>query len=92
MLSMTPIMLGAAAVLLVLFGVRVARMPRSLPFVVAYFVFVVVLVGGGVAVFIGAGWVAVLLRLSKEVALAATFGVTLVSLFFLWWVARRAIR
>ena len=92
MLSMTPIMLGAAAVLLVIFGVRVARMQRSLPFVVAYFVFVVVLVGGGVAVFLGASWLAVLLRLSKEAALIATFGVTIASLFFLWWVALRAIR
>ncbi|MEQ1868158.1 MAG: hypothetical protein HOP13_03675 [Alphaproteobacteria bacterium] len=89
---MTQLMLGAAAVLLVLFGVRVARMPRSLPFVAAYLVFVVVLVGGGVAVFLGASWVAVLLRLSKEAALAATFGMTLLSLFFLWWVAKRAIR
>jgi hypothetical protein len=92
MLSMTPIMLGAAVVLLLLFGVRVARMPRSLPFVVAYFVFVVVLVGGGVAVFLGASWAVVLLRLGKEAALAATYGVTLLSLFFLWWVAKRAIR
>lgn len=92
MLSMTPIMLGAAALLLVVFGVRVARMPRSLPFLVAYLVFVVVLVGGGVAVFLGTSWAAVALRLGKEAALAATFGTTLVSLFFLWWVARRAIR
>ena len=89
---MTPIMLGGAVVLLVLFGMRVARMPRSLPFVVAYFVFVVVLVGGGVAVFLGASWTVVLLRLGKEAALATTFGVTLLSLFFLWWVAKRAIR
>ena len=92
MLSMTQLMLGAAIVLLVLFGVRVARMPRSLPFVVAYFVFVVVLVGGGISVFVGASWAAVLLGLGKEAALGATFSVTLVSLFFLWWVARRAIR
>lgn len=92
MLSMTQLMLGVALVLLVLFGVRVARMPRSLPFVVAFFVFVVVLVGGGVAVFLGASWAAVLLGLGKEAALGVTFGVTLVSLFFLWWVAQRAIR
>lgn len=92
MISWMPIMLGAAAVLLVLFGVRVARMPRSLPFVVAYFVFTVVLVGGGLAVFLGASWIAVWLGLGKEAALGATFGATIVSLFFLWWVARRAIR
>jgi hypothetical protein len=92
MLSMTQLMLAASAVLLVLFGVRVARMPRSLPFVVAYLVFVVLLVGGGVAVFIGTGWAAVLLGLGKEAALGVTFGATVVSLFFLWWVARRAIR
>lgn len=92
MFSMTQLMLGAAAALLLLFAVRVARMPRSLPFVVAYLVFVVVLVGGGVAVFVGSSWAAVWLRLGKEAALLATFGTTLVSLFFLWWVARRAIR
>lgn len=92
MISWGPIMLGAAAVLLLLFGVRVARMPRSLPFVVAYLVFVVVLVGGGIAVFLGSSWAAVWLGLSKEAALGMTFGATLVSLFFLWWVARRAIR
>lgn len=92
MMSLTQAMLGAAVALLVLFGVRVARMPRSLPFVVAYLVFVVVLVGGGVAVFVGSSWAAVWLGLGKEAALMATFGTTLVSLFFLWWVARRAIR
>jgi len=92
MISMTQLMLGAAAVLLLLFAVRVARMPRSLPFVAAYFVFVVVLVGGGLSVFVGASWAAVALGLGKEAALLATFGATLVSLFFLWWVARRAIR
>ncbi len=92
MLSMTQLMLAASAVLLVLFAVRVARMERSLPFVVAYLVFVVLLVGGGVAVFIGTSWAAVLLGLGKEAALGVTFGVTVVSLFFLWWVARRAIR
>jgi hypothetical protein len=67
-------------------------MPRSLPFVVAYLVFVVVLVGGGVAVFVGSSWAAVWLGLGKEAALGATFSATVVSLFFLWWVARRAIR
>jgi hypothetical protein len=92
MMSMTQLMLAGAAALLVLFAVRVARMPRSLPFVVAYLVFVVVLVGGGVAVFLGSSWAAVWLGLGKEAALGATFGATVVSLFFLWWVARRAIR
>jgi hypothetical protein len=89
---MTQLMLGAAAVLLVLFGVRVSRMPRSLPFAVAYAVFVIVVVGGGLAVFLGASWAAVLLGLSKEAALAATLAATVISLFFLWWVAKRAIR
>lgn len=92
MLSMTHAALALGLVALIYFAVRVARMPRSVPFVVAYLVFVVVLVGGGIAAFIGTSWLAVALRLGKEAALGFTFGLTTVSLFFLWWVARRAIR
>jgi hypothetical protein len=92
MISMTQIMIAAVAALLVYFAIRVARMERSLPYVVAYPVFVIILVGGGVGVFIGMSWVSVLLGLEREAAFAVIFGATAASLFFLWWVARRAIR
>jgi hypothetical protein len=92
MMSMTLILPAVAAAVLAYFAVRVARMARSVPFVVAYVVFVALLIGGGIATFVGASWLAVLLRLEQEAALGFTFGVTLLSLFFLWWVARRAIR
>ena len=78
--------------MLVYFALRVVQMKRpAMPFVVAYPLFVLILVGGGVAIFIGMSWVAVLLRLPHEVALGAIYGVTAVSLFGLWWAARRAI-
>jgi hypothetical protein len=92
MLSMLHLTWAVAAAALVYFAVRVARMERSLPFVIAYLVFVAVFVGGGIATFVGASWLAAVLRLGREAALGLTFGVTVLSLFFLWWVARRAIR
>lgn len=82
---------GALAALLLYFALRVATMKRSMPFVFAYPVFVFILLGGGIAVFIGASWGAVWLGLAREAALIAVFGVTAVSLFLLWWLARRAI-
>lgn len=82
---------GALAALLLYFALRVATMKRSMPFVFAYPLFVLILLGGGIAVFLGASWAAVWLGLAREPALVAIFGVTAVSLFLLWWLARRVI-
>jgi hypothetical protein len=92
MISMLHVTWAVAAVALIYFAVRVARMPRSLPFLLAYPLFVFLLVGGGVAIFVGASWIAVWLGLGKEAALAATFGTTALGLVLMWWVALRAIR
>ena len=92
MLSMVQIGLAVGAVALVYFAVRVARMERTLPFLLAYPLFVFLLVGGGMAIFVGASWVSVWLRLGREAALGATFGTTALGLLLMWWVARRAIR
>ena len=89
---MTLIVEALVVLVLVYFAVRVARMPRSLPFLVAYPLFVFILGGGGVAVFVGASWAATWLRVGREVSLSIALGGTAVGLFVLWWVALRAIR
>jgi hypothetical protein len=91
MLSMTQITWAAVGALLLYFALRVAQMKRSLPFLIAYPLFVLILVGGGIAVFVGTSWIAVILNLGKEAALIAVYGVTVLSLFVLWWLARWAI-
>ena len=82
----------AVGVLLLYFALRVVQLKRaSLPFLVAYPVFVVVLLGGSAAVFLGASWAGVRLGLTKEVSLAVVFGCTGVGVALLWIVARRLI-
>lgn len=89
---MSQVVLIALGALLIYFALRVVQMKRSgLSFFLAYPMFVLILVGGGVAVFVGTSWIAVLLGLGKEASLAAIYGVTALSLFLLWWLARRAI-
>ncbi|MBP6012328.1 MAG: hypothetical protein KBA31_08890 [Alphaproteobacteria bacterium] len=84
-----PIALGA---LLLYFALRVVQMKRaSLPFLLAYPLFIVVLLGGSVAVFLGASWAVVLLGLSKDMSLAVVGGVTVLSVIALWRLARRLI-
>jgi hypothetical protein len=91
MVSMSLIAWLAVAALLLYFALRVAQMKRSMPFLIAYPLFVLILVGGGIAVFIGMSWVAAFLGLGKEAALGTVYGVTALSLFVLWRLARRAI-
>lgn len=88
---MTQIAWAAVAALLLYFALRVAQMKRSLPFLIAYPLFVLILVGGGIALFVGTSWVAAMMKLGKEAALIAIYGVTVLGLFVLWWLARRAI-
>ncbi|MEQ1865847.1 MAG: hypothetical protein ABL996_14510 [Micropepsaceae bacterium] len=89
---MSQVLLVAIGALLVHFAYRVVRMKRDgMPFLVAYPVFVLVVLGGGVGLFVGAGWAAVALRLPKEAALVAVYGVTAAGLIVLWFVARRII-
>lgn len=84
-----PIAIGA---LLLYFALRVVQMKRaSLPFLLAYPLFVVVLLGGSAGAFIGASWAVVSLGLSKEASLGVAFGVTALSAIALWWFARRLI-
>ena len=80
---------GALLLYLALRVVQIKR--RTLPFVIAYPLFVIIFLGGGVAVFVGAGWAAVALRLSREVSLIGVYGVTAVALVALWFVARRIV-
>ncbi len=83
------IMVGAVLLYLAL---RVVQMKRpSMPFLIAYPLFVVILLGGGVALFVGFSWGAVLLDLGHEASLAYTYGLTALGLFVLWRVARRVI-
>lgn len=89
---MSPFLWIVVAVLLLYFALRVVQLKRSsLPFVVAYPLFVTVLLGGAVAVFVAANWVAVSLGLERGVSLAVVFGSTAVSVILLWLVARRLI-
>ncbi|MBL9096495.1 MAG: hypothetical protein JNK07_06160 [Alphaproteobacteria bacterium] len=83
------IMVGAVLLYLAL---RVVQMKRpSMPFLIAYPLFVVILLGGGVALFVGFSWGAVLLDLGHEASLAYSYGLTALGLFVLWRVARRVI-
>ena len=87
--------LVALAALLVYFALRVWRLKRrSLPFVVAYPVFVAILLGGGAIVFIGTSRLAASLGYAAQdpMAMVAVFGATGFALLVLWWIASRAIR
>ena len=82
----------AVGVLALYLALRVVQMKRpSMPFIVAYPLFVLIFVGGATALFIGASNAAVALRLEREFALAFTYGLTVVALFVLWRIARRLI-
>jgi hypothetical protein len=91
---MTYIVWATLAALLAYLALRVVQMKRkTMPFVLAYPIFVLILVGGGVAVFLAGSRVALVYGYNGEdtVALAAIFGVTGLCLLPLWWLARRAI-
>lgn len=91
---MSQIALVVGAALLVYLALRVVQIKRpSLPFLIAYPVFVLVFAGGGVALFIGLSHVVARLGYFGDdpVALVAIFGGTAVGLLVLSWIARRAI-
>jgi hypothetical protein len=91
---MTPVVLAAAVALLLYLALRVVQMKRaSLPFVAAYPLFVIILVGGGVSVFIGASFVAAawIRDVEDTILRVGVFAVTGVCLLPLWWLARRTI-
>lgn len=89
---MTQFALVAIVALALYLALRVARLKRpSMPFLVAYALFVLVLVGGGVATFVGMSNVVVAYGLAREMALAATYGTTAVSLLILWFIAKRIV-
>jgi hypothetical protein len=85
--------LVTGGVFLVYLALRVAQMKRSLPFVVAYPLFVLILVGGSVVAFIVASHGAVLagFRGDDPRVRVAIFGVTAVASLILWLIARFAI-
>ncbi len=89
---MTGYLWVAVGVLALYLALRVVQMKRqSMPFVVAYPLFVMIFVGGAVAIFVGASNAAAVLRLEREFALAFSYGLTIVALFLLWRIARRLI-
>jgi hypothetical protein len=89
---MTGFMWGAVGALALYLALRVLQVKRpSMPFVLAYPLFVLIFAGGGVAIFVVAGHSAAALRLERELALAFTYGLTTVALFLLWRIARRLI-
>jgi hypothetical protein len=84
----------ALAALLLYFALRVWRLKRpTLPFLIAYPLFVAILVGGALATFIGASRTAASLGYGAEdpVAMFGIFGVTGLASLVLWWIARRII-
>lgn len=85
--------LWIAVVLLLLYlALRVVQLKRaSMPFLVAYPLFVIVFFGGAVALFVAMSWLSVWLNLGKEAALAVSFGATSAGVVLLWIVARRLI-
>lgn len=92
-MSQLALVIGAA--LLVYLALRVVKIKRaSLPFLIAYPVFVLIFVGGGAALFIGLSHAAVALGYGAKdpAALMAIYGGTALGLLVLSWVARRVIR
>lgn len=89
---MTQFALVALGALLLYLALRVVQMKRrSMPFLVAYPLFVIVFLGGGVGMFVGASRLVAELRLGQELAPAAVYGATALTLVILWLVARRLI-
>lgn len=89
---MTQFALIAVVALALYLALRVGRIKRpSMPFLVAYPLFVLILVGGGVAVFVGMSNVAVAYGLGREEGLAAIYGSTALALLILWFIAKRVV-
>jgi hypothetical protein len=91
---MSPIVLAVAAALLGYLALRVTQIKRpSLPFLVAYPAFVLIFIGGGMALFVGLSHVAARLGYGSEdpAAMVGVFGGTALGLWLLSWIARRAI-
>jgi hypothetical protein len=92
--TMSQVVLVVGVALLAYLALRVVQIKRaSLPFLIAYPVFVLILAGGGLAVFVGLSNAAAALGYGAEdpVAMVAVFGLTGVALLILSWVARRTI-
>jgi hypothetical protein len=89
---MSQLAYGIVAAVLLYLALRVAQMKRTgMPFLIAYPLFVLIFAGGGIALFIGFSWGAVLLGLGREASLAYSYGLTAIGLFVLWRIARRVI-
>jgi hypothetical protein len=92
---MSQIALVIGVALLAYLALRVVQIKRaSLPFLIAYPIFLLIFVGGGVALFIGLSHGVAALGYTGEhpVGLAAIYGGTALGLLFLGWMARRVIR
>lgn len=91
---MSQILLAVTAALFAYFALRVVQMKRpSMPFLIAYPVFLLIMVGGGLVAFIALSYAAATFGYNSEdaAALAGILGGTGFCLLLLWWVARRAI-
>jgi len=91
---MSQVALIALAAFLVYLALRVARMRRrSLPFLLAYPLFVLIFVGGSLATFVAAGYGVAQLGFPEEDPrlLIGVYGATLLGAAVLWLIARRAI-
>lgn len=89
---MTQLALIALIALMLYLALRVVQMKRpSLPFLVAYPLFVLILWGGAVVVFVVVSKVAAGLALEREAALIVVYGTTGIATVLLWLLARRII-
>jgi hypothetical protein len=91
---MSQIVLVVGVALLVYLALRVVQIKRrSLPFLIAYPVFVLIFAGGGVAAFVGLSHAAARAGYSGEdpAVMVAIFGGTGLALLLLSWIARRVI-
>lgn len=84
--------IGALIGLLLYLALRVVQIKRpSLPFLVAYPLFVLILWGGAIIVFVAMSNLASLLTLGREASLVIVYGATGLATIALWVVARRVI-
>jgi len=91
---MSQIVLVVGTALLVYLALRVVQIKRpSLPFLIAYPVFVLIFVGGGLVAFVALSRAVAALGYGSEepAAMVGIFGGTALALLILSWAARRAI-
>jgi len=92
---MSNVVWAALVALLLYLALRVVQMKRrSIPFLLAYPLFVLIFFGGGIGVFLGASHAAAMRGYTSEdpIVLALVMVATGASLLPLWWIARRVIR